>query len=205
MILKVTKEIMDYLIDKDPIFQKFYDCYGYIEYESNMSFFESIVFHIIGQMLSNKVSFIIFNRLISTLGEISAKRIKEADAIVLRECGISYSKIKYIKEFAQNYDSGMFAIDKMQGMEDLEIRTYLKRINGVGDWTAEMISLFTLGRENIFSYSDVALKLGILEAHKEFKTLSKKRFERLKKLYSPYGSYASLYYYRYHDSNIKNN
>ena len=44
----------------------------------------------------------------------------------------------------------------------------------------------------------MALRNGIVKAH-GFKTLSKKRFERLRKKYSPYASVASLYYYRLND------
>ena len=50
----------------------------------------------------------------------------------------------------------------------------------------------------LFSYDDVALQNGIKKAH-GFKTLSKMRFERLRKLYAPYCSVASVYYYAYND------
>lgn len=74
------------------------------------------------------------------------------------------------------------------------------KIPGVGKWTAEMIAMFSLGRLNIFSYDDVALKNGILKIHCELKTLSKTRFEKLKKLYSPFCSVAALYYYHANDN-----
>ena len=61
-----------------------------------------------------------------------------------------------------------------------------------------MIAEFTLGRLNIFSFDDVALQNGIKKAH-GYKTLSKQRFERLRKKYSPFASVASLYYYAIND------
>ena len=60
-------------------------------------------------------------------------------------------------------------------------------------------ALFSLGRENIFSFNDVALKRGIMKCHPNFKTVSETRFEKLRKLYSPYCSYASLYFYKVND------
>ena len=86
----------------------------------------------------------------------------------------------------------------MKNLSDNEIINYLRQIKGVGLWTAEMISLFSLGKNNIFSYDDVALRNGIMKA-KGFKTLSKKRFEMLRKKYSPYCSFASLYFYKVND------
>lgn len=38
-----------------------------------------------------------------------------------------------------------------------------------------------------------------MKSHPQFKTLSKQRFEKLRKLYSPYCSYASLYFYKVND------
>lgn len=53
---------------------------------------------------------------------------------------------------------------------------------GVGEWAATMICLLNLGRLNIFSYKNVALKRGIMLCHPNYKTLSRLRFDRLKKL-----------------------
>lgn len=67
-------------------------------------------------------------------------------------------------------------------MSDDEAVSFLSNINGVGVWTAEMLIMFSLGRENVFSYNDVALRNGIKKA-KKYKTLSKKRFETLREKY----------------------
>jgi len=87
-------------------------------------------------------------------------------------------------------------------MTSEDVTKALRSIRGVGPWTAEMIALFTLGEKDIFSFQDIALKNGLMGAH-GFKTLSKQRFEKLRKLYTPYCSIASLYYYRYNDTNIR--
>ena len=90
----------------------------------------------------------------------------------------------------------------LESLSDEELIQELCKIKGVGIWTAEMLALFTFKRKNIFSYSDVALKNGIMKA-KGYKTLSLKRFNSLKKLYSPYCSYASLYFYAHNDSELR--
>ena len=65
-----------------------------------------------------------------------------------------------------------------------------------------MLSLFALGRENIISYDDVAIRNGIIKA-KNYKTLSKQRFQQLKNKYAPYCSYASLYFYAHNDNELR--
>lgn len=97
-----------------------------------------------------------------------------------------------------NYSKGEYDFSILNDLDDENVIKYFRTIKGVGKWTAEMLALFSIGRENIFSYDDVALRNGIMKA-KEFKTLSKKRFDMLRKKYSPYCSYASLYFYKVND------
>lgn len=97
-----------------------------------------------------------------------------------------------------NYSKGEYDFSILNDLYDENVIKYFRTIKGVGKWTAEMLALFSIGRENIFSYDDVALRNGIMKA-KGFKTLSKKRFDMLRKKYSPYCSYASLYFYKVND------
>lgn len=199
MKLKTTKDIMNYLKNKDEEFSIFEKKYGLIEYDLYDDLFESVVLNIVGQMLSNKVASKIYERLVKICnGKITAENINKVDSEDMRKCGISYSKINYIKEFALRYSNNEYDFSNIIDMTDEEVIKKLREIKGVGLWTAEMLALFTLGRENIFSYDDVALRNGIMKA-KGYKTLSKKRFEGLRKKYTPYCSFASLYFYRIND------
>ena len=105
---------------------------------------------------------------------------------------------EYIIELSNSILEGKYDFSLLDEMSDDDAIKYLVQIKGVGKWTAEMIVEFTMGRLDIFSYDDVALQNGIKKAH-GFKTLSKQRFERLRKKYSPYCSVASVYYYAHND------
>jgi len=200
MAIQTTKDIIDYLIKQDTCFQSLYDKFGIIEYGDEGTVFESIVFTIVGQMLSNKAASTIYGRIAAVLKDITPVTMLQADTDALRRCGSSYAKIKYIKNFASMWVNHELDFDSLAYKTDQEVITYLTRIDGIGLWTAEMIALFTLGRQNIFSFNDVALKSGILIAHPEYKSLNKHRFEMLRKKYSPFCSYVSLYFYKLRDS-----
>lgn len=45
-----------------------------------------------------------------------------------------------------------------QSLNDEEIRTQLKEIKGIGDWTIDMILLYTLNRSSVFPADDFHLK-----------------------------------------------
>ena len=199
MCLKTTSEIISYLKKRDKIFCDLEEKYGLIEHELHSDLFVSVIFNIVGQMLSNAVANKIYIRLLELCdGELSATKINQLDREDMRNCGMAYSKVNYIKEFALKYSQGEYDFSKLSDLDNESAINYFRTIKGVGKWTAEMLVLFSLGREDIFSYDDVALRNGIMKAH-GYKTLSKKRFEMLRKRYSPYCSYASLYYYKVND------
>lgn len=202
-MIKFSQKEVDYIVSKDPALLAAVNKFGIIEEAEEMNdIFSAIVKHIISQMLSNKVAEVINNRILAIVGSYTPNNILNADNEELRKCGTSYAKIKYIKNFCMMVKNDVIELDHLDGLSDEELVRYLTKIPGVGTWTAEMIACFTLGRLNIFSWDDVALKNGIMKVHIEFKTLSKKRFEKLRKLYTPYCSVAAAYYYKVNDYGI---
>lgn len=80
----------------------------------------------------------------------------------------------------------------MPSLGDEQVIEKLTAIKGIGRWTAEMYLLFTLGRKDILSYGDYGIRKGICVLF-GYKTLSKRRFEAVKRKFSPHLSLASLY------------
>lgn len=199
MKLVTTDQIINYLQSKDDLFFKLADCYGLIEIELYNDLFSSIVFHIVGQMLSLKAAHKIYERFEKLCNySIDPKTITALDSEAIKNCGMSSKKVKWIKEFAQKCLNNEIELGILEKLEDKKAVEYLMKINGVGEWTAEMIMMFSLGRANIFSFKDIALKNGIAKA-KHLKEVNNKKFEQLKRKYSPYCSYAALYFYKCND------
>ena len=199
MMMKVTISIAKFLKSSDSVFNKLIEKYGLLETHSSFDLFSSFIFHFIGQMLSNKVADVLWTRFVNLVGEVEPHNILNIPDDKIRNIGISRAKIEFIKSFCNVIINKKIVLVSLNSLSDDELIRTLTKIKGVGEWTAEMIALFSLGRENIFSFKDVALKRGIMKCHPNFKTLSKTRFEKLRKLYSPYCSYASLYFYKVND------
>ena len=189
---------MDYLSGKDPVMARLIEHYGHISQGVDQTVFSSLVTHIVGQMISNKVADVLNGRLHDMVGEYTPEHIQARTIPEIKSIGLSRRKAEYIALLAQGVSDGTYQMDSLGDLSDEEVVTYLKKIPGVGQWTAEMITEFTLGRLNIFSYGDAALRNGMIKAH-GFKTLSKLRFERYRRKYAPYCSVASLYYYAVND------
>lgn len=197
MIEYDAKEMV-YISNKHPVMKTLVDHYGKLKMGKVTDVYKSLVFHIISQMLANSVSGTLIKRFLDLVGDVTPENVLRIGIEEIRECGISKKKAEYILELSNSVLEEKYDFSLLDSMSDDEAVEYLQQIKGVGKWTAEMIVEFTMGRQNIFSYDDVALQNGIKKAH-GFKILSKIRFERLRRMYAPYCSIASLYYYAYND------
>ena len=187
-----------YVAGKDPVMKELVERFGRLEIRVSGDIFADLVSDIVGQMLSNRVAEVIVGRLRALAGGLTPEKLLAKTLEEIKNCGMSARKAEYILSLSRDVKEGKYDFSRLDSMTDGEAIAYLMKIKGVGRWTAEMIAEFSLGRKDIFSYDDMALRNGIVKAH-GFKTLSKKRFERLRKKYSPYASVASLYYYRLND------
>ena len=187
-----------YVAGKDPVMKELVERFGRLEIHVSGDIFADLVSDIVGQMLSNRVAEVIVGRLRALAGGLTPEKLLAKTLEEIKNCGMSARKAEYILALSRDVKEGKYDFSRLDSMTDGEAIAYLMKIKGVGRWTAEMIAEFSLGRKDIFSYDDMALRNGIVKAH-GFKTLSKKRFERLRKKYSPYASVASLYYYRLND------
>ena len=73
---------------------------------------------------------------------------------------------------------------------------YLGTIKGVGRWTAEMLMMFTLAREDLFALDDLGLQQAMIRLYR-LDNSDRKKFKadmtRISKKWSPYRTYACLY------------
>lgn len=190
---------LEFLKKQDKKLAPFIEKYGNLSFVNNNSLYEDINKNIISQMLTIKAANTIFNKFINIIGSCTPENVLNSPDELLRKCGISYSKINYIKGIAENILNSKLCLENLENYNEIEIINILTKQKGIGIWTAEMIALFSLGKKNIFSYSDIALKQGIKVVHNEINIENKEEFNKLKELYSPYCSIASLYYYHIHD------
>lgn len=154
--------------------------------------FQSLVTGIVSQQISGKAAQTVCLRLRELAGDISPRKMAALSAEDIQKCGMSMRKASTIRGIVDAAVTGMVAFDGMDRLPDGEIIGRLTALPGVGVWTAEMLLLFSLGRRDIFSCGDFGIRKGLMRlyGHKE---ITKERFERYRKRYSPYGSLASLY------------
>lgn len=185
------KEI-EYLKKKDKRLGAAIDKIGLIQREVDPDPFTSIITSVVGQQISNKAAATVNSRLLELLGEITPENIYGADLDAIQKCGMSIRKTTYIKGIAEAAISKTVDFDNLYTLSDEELIKSLTSLYGVGIWTAEMLMIFSLGRMNVLSFKDLAIRRGMMNLY-GLKELTKEDFEKYRKRYSPYGSVASLY------------
>jgi DNA-3-methyladenine glycosylase II len=163
-----------------------------------------LCFSILGQQLSTKVATTIRKRFLKLYpGNPSPEQILATSLETLRSVGLSGAKANYIQNVARfTIESGLDhkVLSKMKNEEIIE---YLTRIKGVGRWTAEMLLMFTLGREDVFAVDDLGIQQAMVKVYK-LNIANKKKLKedmlRISSRWSPYRTYACLHLWRHKDN-----
>ncbi|MDE2038268.1 MAG: DNA-3-methyladenine glycosylase 2 family protein [Patescibacteria group bacterium] len=167
--------------------------------------FGDLVFAIVNQQLSSKAAMTIYARLEGKLkGKAGAKRISP-DAILklplrsLRSAGLSGAKAAALKSLAAAAATGALDLAVLRAHPDDMVIEILTSVKGIGPWTAEMILMHSLGREDVFSKGDLGLRKGIMRLYGLKAMPSDRVMDRLAARWSPYRTYAAKVIWRVAD------
>lgn len=192
MYFKYDDQALLYLKSKDQTLGEVIDKIGHIDRGVDTDLFSSVVHHIIGQQISTKAQATIWQRISENLGVLNADSIIAAGVEKLQSFGMTFRKAEYITDFAVKIKNGTFDLEGIWHKSNEEAIAALRSLKGIGVWTAEMILLFCMQRQNIFSFDDLAIQRGLRMVY-HHRNIDRKLFEKYRRRFSPYCSVASLY------------
>lgn len=160
---------------------------------------------IMSQQLSTKVAKVIFHRFLELYGgkEPKPEQIASTPFDTLRAIGLSNAKTQYVLNVAQFSIEHTLDDKKLRKMSNEEIISLLTQIKGVGQWTVEMLLMFTLGREDVFAVDDFGIQSamkGIYKLDDSNKKEFKEKMQKIAAKWSPYRTYACLHLWQWKDS-----
>jgi DNA-3-methyladenine glycosylase II len=162
-------------------------------------YFFMLVEAVASQQLNSKVADTIIGRIRALVPGKS--RIEAADMLAvpdqaLRDTGLSWSKVGYVKDLAARVDSGEVHLGRISEMEDEEIIKELVAVKGIGRWTAEMFLIFSLARPDVFAVDDFGLRAAMKKIYGLPDLPKPAPMREIAEPWRPYRSYASLYLWR---------
>lgn len=163
--------------------------------------FGDLVHAIVNQQLSGKAAETIYKRLEARVGKsgIAPRAILKLSTAAMRKCGLSAAKVIAIKGLAKSVVRKEIDLVGIHKHDDEKVMELLTSIKGIGPWTAEMILMFSLGRQDIFSKGDLGLRKGIMRLYGLKKLPSDRTMDRLARHWSPYRTYAARVLWRVAD------
>jgi len=187
----------------DPALGKLMEQCGPIEIPLQEDYFLSIASAIVGQQLSNRVAEVLWTRLVELAGEpLSPEFVLSLEGESLRQIGISYSKIKYLKALATAVVDNTLELNQLHLFDDEEVKRQLTSVKGIGPWTAEMFLIFSMGRPDVFSVGDGGLQRAIKWLYGMEEVPGKEELLRISNQWKPYRTIAALYLWRAIDDKI---
>lgn len=159
---------------------------------------------IMSQQLSTKVARVIHGRFLDLYGgkDPTPEQIVATPSAQLRAIGLSNAKVQYVQNVARfQIEEGMDH-RKLHRMDNEAVIAYLTQIKGVGRWTAEMLLMFALGREDVFAIDDLGIQnamIGLYGLDRSDKKKFREDMLRIAQKWSPYRTYACLYLWQWKD------
>ncbi|MEJ1931307.1 DNA-3-methyladenine glycosylase [Nostoc sp. NIES-2111] len=130
--------------------------------------FPTLVKIILEQQVSLAAAKAVFNRLSEIVKPLTPENFLTFDDGQLRLIGFSRQKSLYCRGLAEAIVRGELDLSKLVTMDDNAIRSQLKRIKGIGDWTVDIYLLMALQHRDAFPRGD----LGLLIAAQQLKGLA---------------------------------
>ena len=159
---------------------------------------------IMSQQLSTKVAAVIFRRFLALYKgkEPKPQQVLDTPHETLRAIGLSNAKVTYVHHVARFCIEHKVTDKQLLAMSNEAIIDFLIPIKGVGQWTVEMLLMFTLGREDVFPVDDLGIQQAIIELY-QLKELDKKALKakmlQIAAKWQPYRTYACIHLWRWKD------
>jgi DNA-3-methyladenine glycosylase II len=195
-----------HLSHADKRMEKLIDKFGPPNFNLMNNYYESLVRSIVYQQLSGKAASIIYERFLDLfVFDIypKPKDVLEVSIETLRSSGLSYQKVNYIRDLSEKWQDGTMNLTDIDSMTDEEISSELIKVKGIGQWTADMFLMFTLGRPDVFPFGDLGIQKGFMALTNMNRLPTQKEMERQTKKWQPYRTVAAWYLWKLVDGPFK--
>ena len=169
-----------------------------INVDKTIDVFECLAQTVVEQQVSYKAAKSIWKKVKASAASKGFDLIDyfdEKNKSSLRNDGLSQNKIKSIMGAKKAINDGLISLEKLEQLSYDDYKKLIKSLWGFGDWSAEMIAIFYLGRTNVWSDGDLMLSKGINEICLDTETSP----QQLIDMVDPFQSYLALHIWRHKD------
>ena len=178
------------LCKKDAELRDTIEQYGYPPFWYREPNFETLIHIILEQQVYLESARAAMDQLRAKLPKITPTILLSLSDEEMRACYFSRQKMVYARALAQAILDKTLNLKKLNQLDDATIRTELKKIKGIGDWTVDVYLMMALHRPNLFPTGDIAL-MNRLKEIKGLTHLSKEEALSIAQAWEPYRTIAA--------------
>ena len=121
--------------------------------------FPTLLHIILEQQVSLASAKACFDKLCLRVGQPTPESVIDSSDAELRTDGFSRQKAAYARRLAQAVVEGSIDLAGLDSLSDENARNELKKLKGVGDWTADIYLLMAMLRPDVMPKGDLALHI----------------------------------------------
>ncbi len=200
---RTLTEADEHLRSVDHVLRRLIDAEGPIDPStdrrgSRPDAYEALARAIVGQQLSTKAAASIWGRVTELFdgGTPTPSQLQKVPPQDLRDAGLSWSKVGFLKDLAERVEDGRLDLDRLNELSDEDVIAELIEIKGVGRWTAEMFLIFHLARPDVVSIGDLGIRRAVQIAYGMDELPGPTEMERISEPWRPHRTLACLYLWR---------
>ena len=151
--------------------------------------FASLVSILVHQQVSLASAAAIWQRVEAGIAPFEPGTVLALTDEALQDMGLSRPKVRYVKALAQAISDGALNLDALRKLDEPDARAQLTSVVGIGDWTADIYLLQSLGHPDIWPAKDIGLQAAV---HALFDLPSRPTADELGKFAEPWRPWRSV-------------
>lgn len=183
--------------EKDVDLKQIILTYNYPPFWVRPNSFDTLVLTILEQQVSLAFAYAAYKKLKEKLFKLTPKNLLALSDHELRQCYLSRQKMVYTRELARAITTKQINLKSFAFQTDEKVKEELKKLKGIGDWTAEIYLIHALQRPDIFPLGDLAL-VNSIRMLKQIPSASKAELLEIAERWKPYRSIATMILWHYY-------
>jgi DNA-3-methyladenine glycosylase II len=197
----VSADPVSELAGSDPVMAELVERFGELSLDArrrrrpDVDAYGMLLRSVVGQQLSVKAAATIYGRVLELFGGTTPPPAKllEVEPQQLRDVGLSWRKVEYVRDLATHVISGELELDRLDQLSDDEVIAEITAVRGFGVWSAQMFLIFFLGRPDVLPTGDLGVRRAAQFAYGLAKPPSPTELEQIAEPWRPHRSLASIY------------
>ena len=167
--------------------------------------FATLLHIILEQQVSLASALSAFNKLREKLnGDITPENLLSLTDAEMKACYFSRQKTVYARELAKAIADGNLDLQSFENLSNEQIKIELKKIKGIGDWTADIYLLMAMRRPDVMPKGDLALHVAWQKLNKLDARPNADEFLVIAERWQPFRAVAARLLWHFYLSEKKN-